>query len=65
MSVRLFVCAPSDEFFKTIPVGVHEAIFNRGMELDEAFILTASLLRGFDWMALRDGDEGDAFYYLF
>jgi hypothetical protein len=65
MSVRLFVCSPRDGFFDDIPPLVRDAIFNRGTELSEAVISAASSLSGFDWMALRDGDEGDAFYYLF
>jgi hypothetical protein len=65
MSVRLFVCEPEQDFFEKIPSVVQQAIVSRDIEFDEDVILAASSMSGFKWMALRDGDEGDAYYYLF
>jgi hypothetical protein len=65
MSVRLFVCEPEQGFFEKIPPVVQQAIVSRDAEFDEDVILAASSMSGFKWMALRDGDEGDAYYYLF
>jgi hypothetical protein len=65
MSVRLFVSSPREGFFDNIPPIVQEAVFYRGKELDAAILDAATSMSGFKWMALRDGDEGDAYYYLF
>lgn len=65
MSVRLFVCEPQQDFFEKIPSVIQQAIVRHSDEFDEDVILAASSMSGFKWMALRDGDEGDAYYYLF
>lgn len=65
MSVRLFVCAPQQDFFEKMPSVVQQAIVRHSDEFDEDVILAASSMSGFNWMALRDGDEGDPYYYLF
>jgi hypothetical protein len=65
MSIRLFVCEPQQGFFEKIPSVVQQAIVSRDIEFDEDVVLAASSMSGFKWMALRDGDEGDAYYYLF
>lgn len=65
MSVRMFVKRPRQNFFEEVPPLVRNAVFHRGMELDKAVLSVAASLSNFDWMALRDGDEGDAYYYLF
>ncbi|WP_313920330.1 hypothetical protein [Tahibacter sp.] len=65
MSIRLFVCEPQQDFFEKMPSVVQQAIVSRDNEFDEDVILAASSMSGFKWMALRDGDDGDAYYYLF
>jgi len=62
--VRLFVCSSSKVFFEQIPPAIQKAVCQLD-ELDEDVLLAASSMSGFRWMALRDGDEGDAYYYLF
>lgn len=62
--VRLFVCSSSIVFLENIPAVIQKSIC-RLDELDKDVLLAASSMSGFKWMALRDGDEGDAYYYLF
>jgi len=62
--VRLFVCSSSRIFFEQMPPTIQKAVCQLD-ELDEDVLLVASSMSSFKWLALRDGDEGDAYYYLF
>jgi hypothetical protein len=61
LSVKLFVCDPKPNFFEAVPKVVKEAICKVECEWSDSELDAASLMSGFSWMILTNGD----FHYLF
>lgn len=63
-ATRLFVRADAD-FFEKIPMNLARAISAPYNQLSERDIREFSSVVGYRSMLIRDGDEGDYFYYFF
>ena len=63
LAIRLYVCDPDEHFVTGLSVGILRELAARN-ELSESLIDCFSKKIGCRWLALRDGDEGDAFYYF-
>lgn len=62
--VRMFISPAIPGALRQIPEKLQETIGSLG-EFDEALLGQVCSIGEFDWLALRDGDAGDEYYYLF
>ena len=64
LAIRLYVCNPDECFLHELSMSVFRELTARN-ELSESLITFFSTSKNYSWLALRDGDEGDAFYYFY